>query len=435
MVCRHVSLTCCFLAARFHCPLRSTQTIHRMIAAFNADCISVVPAQGTVGASGDLAPLSHLALGLMGEGKMWDPQTGAIGDAGAILIAAGCEHVELQAKEGLAMINGTQLITSLGAESLCRSENVIKCANVACALTLEALEGTVKAYHPLIHTARPHPGQGDIAGHIRSLLQPNDPSEIARQGHQKVQDAYSLRCAPQVHGIVLDTSRFVRGVIQTEMNSATDNPMVFTDGDSARYGLPDTGPNAVATAFDTARDAGRGSQGEGEAAASSELLRAGAGATGGGAAGAEASDEVTALRKEIESLRAQKAAEKAGGAYTFFKKPNQTMYVGDGGFVISGGNFHGEYPAKALDFLAIGTSELACISERRIERLCNPSLSGLPAFLVEDGGLNSGFMIAHCTAAAMVSENKVRVGREQGKGRARNKARARLRIGRGRGQG
>uniref|UniRef100_A0A3B4EYN9 Histidine ammonia-lyase n=1 Tax=Pundamilia nyererei TaxID=303518 RepID=A0A3B4EYN9_9CICH len=255
----------------------SLETLQAMIQAFNASCLSFVPEKGTVGASGDLAPLSHLALGLMGEGKMWSPTSGWA-DAKYVLEAHGLKPISLKPKEGLALINGTQMITSLGAEAVERAQAIAQQADIIAALTLEVLKGTTKAFDSESH-----------------------------RFCDRVQDAYTMRCCPQVHGIANDTIAFVQNIINTEINSATDNPMVFAER----------------------------------------------------------------------------------------------------GETISGGNFHGEYPAKALDFLAIAVHELASISERRIERLCNPSLSELPAFLVNEGGLNSGFMIAHCTAAALVSENKV----------------------------
>ncbi|XP_067358588.1 histidine ammonia-lyase isoform X2 [Channa argus] len=260
----------------------SLETLHAMIQAFNASCLSFVPEKGTVGASGDLAPLAHLALGLMGEGKMWSPKSGWA-DAKYVLEAHGLKPVTLRPKEGLALINGTQMITSLGAEAVERALAIARQADVIAALTLEVLKGTTKAFDSDIHSLRPHPGQIEVALRFRSLLDSDHhPSQIA-ESHRfcdRVQDAYTMRCCPQ---------------------------MVFAER----------------------------------------------------------------------------------------------------GETISGGNFHGEYPAKALDFLAIAVHELASISERRIERLCNPSLSELPAFLVTEGGLNSGFMIAHCTAASLVSENKV----------------------------
>ncbi|KAF4791557.1 Histidine ammonia-lyase [Turdus rufiventris] len=254
----------------------SLETLKQVIEVFNASCLPYIPEKGTVGASGDLAPLSHLALGLIGEGKMWSPKSGWA-DAKYVLEAHGLKPITLKPKEGLALINGTQMITSLGCEAVERAGAIARQADIIAALTLEVLKGTTRAF--------------DTESH---------------RFCDRVQDAYTMRCCPQVHGIVNDTIAFVKDIITTEINSATDNPMVFAE------------------------------------------------------------------REET----------------------------------ISGGNFHGEYPAKALDYLAIGVHELAAISERRIERLCNPSLSELPAFLVTEGGLNSGFMIAHCTAAALVSENK-----------------------------
>ncbi|KAK4830395.1 hypothetical protein QYF61_010906 [Mycteria americana] len=286
----------------------SLETLQQVIEAFNASCLPYIPEKGTVGASGDLAPLSHLALGLIGEGKMWSPKSGWA-DAKYVLEAHGLRPITLKPKEGLALINGTQMITSLGCEAVERAGAIARQADIIAALTLEVLKGTTRAFDTDIHAVRPHRGQAEVAFRFRSLLDSDHhPSEIA-ESHRfcdRVQDAYTMRCCPQVHGVVNDTIAFVKDIMTTEINSATDNPMVFAE-------------------------------------------------------------------------RAE---------------------------TISGGNFHGEYPAKALDYLAIGVHELAAISERRIERLCNPSLSELPAFLVTEGGLNSGFMIAHCTAAALVSENK-----------------------------
>ncbi|XP_077355286.1 histidine ammonia-lyase-like isoform X2 [Festucalex cinctus] len=286
----------------------SMETLDAIIKAFNASCLSWVPEKGTLGASGDLAPLAHLALGLMGEGNMWSPQSGWA-DSKAVLEGHGLKPLVLKPKEGLSLINGTQLISSLGAEAVERALGVAKQADVIAALSLEALRGSVRPFHRAMHAVKPHPGQIEVAERLCALLDSHIfPSQIAESHRScnRVQDAYTLRCIPQVHGIVNDTIKFVQMIISTEMNSATDNPLVFAEN----------------------------------------------------------------------------------------------------GEIISGGNFHGEYPAKALDYLAIGVHELANLSERRIERLVNPALSELPAFLVKDGGLNSGFMIAHCTAAALVSESK-----------------------------
>eukprot|EP00063_Salmo_salar_P033905 XP_014008740.1 PREDICTED: histidine ammonia-lyase-like [Salmo salar] len=286
----------------------SMETIQAMVKAFNASCLSWVPEKGTVGASGDLAPLAHLTLGLMGEGRMWSPQRGW-DHAKTVLECHGLTPLVLKPKEGIGLINGTQMMSSLAAEAVERAVGVARQADIIAALSLEALRGTTKAFHSDVHAVRPHPGQIEVALRLRSLLHSDIfPSQIS-DSHRtcdRVQDAYTLRCIPQVHGVANDTIAFVKSILSTELNSATDNPLVFAER----------------------------------------------------------------------------------------------------GETISGGNFHGEYPAKALDYLAIGVHELASMSERRTERLVNPSLSELPAFLVQDGGLNSGFMIAHCTAAALVSESK-----------------------------
>ncbi|XP_077300181.1 histidine ammonia-lyase-like isoform X2 [Arctopsyche grandis] len=287
----------------------SLSTLMCLVNAFNNNCLSWVPEQGSVGASGDLAPLSHLALGIMGEGRMWSPSTGW-DDSLKVLEANNLKPMRLFAKEGIALINGTQLITSLGAEAVERAAVIARQADVVAAMTLEVLKGTSRAFDSDVQKIRPHKGQILVAKRLRALLHSDMyPSQIA-QSHRfcnRVQDAYTLRCCPQVHGIVHDTINFVSEIIATEINSGTDNPIVFADR----------------------------------------------------------------------------------------------------GEIISAGNFHGEYPAKVLDYLAIAIHELASMSERRVERLVNPALSELPAFLVKEGGINSGFMLAHCTAASLVSENKV----------------------------
>ncbi|XP_004348121.2 histidine ammonia-lyase [Capsaspora owczarzaki ATCC 30864] len=295
--------------AKGHSGIRP-ENVQRMLDAFNASCLSWVPCKGTVGASGDLAPLAHLALGLIGQGKMWDPTLQKYDQANEVLQRHGLTPIDLHAKEGLAMINGTQFMTAHGTEALVRATRAALQADVIAALTLETLHGTHRAFDEKIHRARPHTGQIECAARLRSLLHTEEqPSQIygSHHGCGRIQDAYTLRCIPQVHGIAHDTLAFVRKLVTTEINSATDNPMVFAETQQS----------------------------------------------------------------------------------------------------LSGGNFHGEYIAKACDFLAIGIHEISSMSERRIERLVNSSLSGLPAFLVKAGGLNSGFMIAHCTAAALVSENKV----------------------------
>nr|CAI5828209.1 unnamed protein product [Callosobruchus analis] len=287
----------------------SRETLSHILAFCNAGCVSKVPEQGSVGASGDLAPLAHLALGMLGEGDMWDPELGSWQSAKSVIDKYDLPALKLKPREGLSLINGTQMIVCLGAEAIHRAENLVRCADIITSISVEVLKGTVNAFSPLIHRVRPHPGQQISAKNIRSLLNSDlFPSEISKSHNdcKKVQDAYSIRCAPQVHGIVYDTLRFVKEIIETEMNSATDNPLVFLD--------------------------------------------------------------------------------------------NKT--------VLSGGNFHGEYPGKALDYLTIAVSELGSISERRIEQMVNRHLNGLPAFLVKDGGFNSGLMIPQTTAAALVSENK-----------------------------
>ncbi len=270
-----------------------------------------VPSQGSVGASGDLAPLAHLALVLIGEGECVDEQGRRLPGSDALRLTE-IKPLVLEAKEAVSLINGTQAMLAVGTLALLAAETLVDTADVIGAMTLDALRGTDVAFDERIHKARPHAGQQTTAANLRRLL---EGSEI-RKSHKdcgRVQDAYSLRCIPQVHGAVRDTLAHCRAVFETEMNSAVDNPLVFvTDANQA---------------------------------------------------------------------------------------------TGD---VLSGGNFHGEPLAFALDFLAIALSALAGISERRIERLVNPALNeGLPPFLAPSAGLNSGFMMPQVTAAALVSENKV----------------------------
>jgi len=369
----------------------SEGTLRQMVDAFNKGCMSVVPAVGSVGASGDLAPLSHLALGLMGEGLMWDHSSGdaskswAQRPAADVLRENGLQPIQLKPKEGLALINGTQLITALGCEATHRARNVQRCADVVAALTIEVLKGTVNAFHPRIHERRPHRGQGIVAARLRALLHPGEASELFHSHEYKgrVQDAYSLRCTPQVHGVVADTVDFVQGIIETEANSSGDNPMVFAESSEVTKEVDGVTVHVWPPKAIQAAPAAEGAKEEVQQAQVETLDQAKA--------------EIARLQ---EQLNAKNQA-------TGFKRPSDTFYDSSAGFIVSGGNFHGEYPAKALDYLAIAVSEIASISERRIERLVNPTLSNLPAFLVENGGLNSGFMIAHCTAAALVSENKV----------------------------
>lgn len=286
------------------------ETLELLLAILARGVHPVVPSQGSVGASGDLAPLAHLALAVMGEGEA--ELAGERLPAAEALRRAGLSPATLKAKEGLALINGTQLTTAVGALALARLRALIKAADIVGAMTLDALRGTDAAFDPRIHAARPHPGQRASAGNLKRLLAGSGIRESHREGHPVVQDAYSLRCMPQVHGTVRDAAAHVHRVVEIEMNAATDNPMVFV-----------TGPG----------------EGEGE--------------------------------------------------------------------LVSGGNFHAAPVGLAFDHLAAASADLASISERRIERLMNPSLSeDLPAFLVREGGLNSGFMMLHVTAAALVSECK-----------------------------
>jgi len=270
----------------------------------------VVPSQGSVGASGDLAPLAHLGIVLMGEGEaVFEGKKLSGGDA---MKAAGVKTLALEAKEAISLINGTQAMLAIGALTLLVAETLVDSADVIGALSLDALHGTDAAFDERIHAARPHPGQMKTAANLRKLLA-GSPLRESHRDCKRVQDAYSLRCMPQVHGAVRDALACARETFAIEMNSAVDNPLVFAD-----------------------------------------------------------------------------------------KKTGK-------GEIISGGNFHGEPLAFALDFLAIALSALAGISERRLERLVNPALNeGLPPFLApEPAGLHSGFMMAQVTAAALVSENKV----------------------------
>jgi histidine ammonia-lyase len=283
----------------------------------NRGVTPMVPSQGSVGASGDLAPLAHLALALIGEGEcIHEAEKGARLPSAEAMKRAQIKPLVLEAKEAVSLINGTQAMLAIGTLMLLDAETLVDTADVIGAMTCDALKGTNVAFDERIQKARPHAGQIKTAANLRRLL---EVSEI-RQSHRdcgRVQDAYSLRCIPQVHGAVRDTLAHCRAVFETEMNSAVDNPLVFVKNPKA-------------------------SNGDGE------------------------------------------------------------------GDVISGGNFHGQPLAFALDFLAIALSALAGISERRLERMVNPALSeGLPPFLAPGAGMNSGFMMPQVTAAALVSENKV----------------------------
>lgn len=282
----------------------SLNLMNSLVKIFNSGIVPLIPSQGSVGSSGDLSPLSHLALTVIGEGHCI--LNGEITESAAALKQKKISPVKLNAKEGLALINGTQMMSSYLCKSLYDSIMLSKLADIAGCLSLEALKGTSKAFSDKLQKVRPHKGQTDCAGNLRRLL---NGSEIMKSHKHcgKVQDAYSLRCMPQVHGAVKDTIEHCKKILETEINSVTDNPLIF----------PETGEH------------------------------------------------------------------------------------------IEGGNFHGEPVAFASDFLAIAVSELGNISERRIARLVDGNLSGLPRFLADEGGLNSGLMIAQYTAASLVSENKV----------------------------
>eukprot|EP00455_Lapot_gusevi_P014546 TRINITY_DN1727_c0_g1_i1.p1 TRINITY_DN1727_c0_g1~~TRINITY_DN1727_c0_g1_i1.p1 ORF type:complete len:603 (+),score=194.26 TRINITY_DN1727_c0_g1_i1:68-1876(+) len=372
--------------AKGHSGIRP-ETLHSLLAALNANCLPYVPSKGTVGASGDLAPLSHLALGMLGEGRMWDPELQTFQPAATVLSKFGLEPITLSAKEGLALINGTQLITSIGSEAVVRARNIARQADVIAAMTLEALKGSVRPFHPSIHQVRPHQGQILVAGRLRNLLNyGGQPSQImsshARCG--KVQDSYTMRCIPQIHGISHDTVKFVWNILRTECNSATDNPMIFPRLSAA---TPVFAPSLTASR-------------------SSNSLVTLSCTSCGTLTQHAVSEEKTDDAKVTADNATESSHEQVDVSRNVLGEVH-TLGDDDMGVIISGGNFHGEYPAKALDYLAIGIHEIASVSERRIERLVNPALSHLPAFLVPQGGLNSGFMIAHCTAASLVSENKV----------------------------
>ncbi len=276
--------------------------LEQAIAFFNGGFVPVIPSQGSVGASGDLAPLAHMALPLIGFGEVH--HDGTVIESAEALRRLRLAPLDLAEKEGLALINGTQIMTAIGLLAVHSAVLLAKGADIACALTVEALRGSERPFQARVHALRVHQGQAATASNLRALLQD---SEVMRShaGCAKVQDAYSLRCAPQVHGAAKDGLRFALQTLTTEANSVTDNPLVFPDGD-----------------------------------------------------------------------------------------------------VVSGGNFHGQPVSQALDFLAIAVSTIANISERRIEQLVNPDISGLPPFLARHPGLESGFMIPQVVAASLASENK-----------------------------
>ena len=287
------------------------EVIEALLALLDGGVLPLVPSRGSVGASGDLAPLAHLALPLLGRGRV--RLGGAEMPAAEGLAHAGLAPLVLQAKEGLALINGTQAMTSLLALAALEGRRLCRAADLIGALSTDALRGTDTAFDPRIHALRPYPGQVASAANLWRLLQGSAIRESHRTGDVRIQDPYSIRCMPQVHGAARGLLADVEAKLAIEMNAVTDNPLVVAAADG----------------------------GEGERD------------------------------------------------------------------VLSGGNFHGEPMALAADVLALALAELGSISERRIEKLTNAAFSGLPPFLVRDAGLNSGFMIAQVTAAALVAENKV----------------------------
>ena len=289
--------------ARGHSGARAL-LVESLLTLLNSGVLPLVPSRGSVGASGDLAPLAHLALPLLGKGEV--RIDGEVMPAARGLERAGLVPLTLEPKEGLALINGTQAMTSLLALSVLACRRLVRISDFVAAMSTDALRGTDSAFDARLHALRPHPGQQASAANIWRLMQGSGIRDSHRQGDVRVQDPYSVRCAPQVHGAVRDLLDDVERKVVIEMNSVTDNPLIFPD--------------------------------EGD--------------------------------------------------------------------IVSGGNFHGEPMALAADILALGVSELGAISERRIEKLTNTAFSGLPPFLTSDAGLNSGFMMAQVTAAALASENK-----------------------------
>lgn len=278
-------------------------TLTTLIDMLNKGVHPLIPEKGSLGASGDLAPLSHMVLPLIGLGEA--EYEGKNMDGKEAMDLAGITPVVLTSKEGLALINGTQVMTAVGTLTVYDAVNLMKMADVNAAMTVEALNGITDAFDHRVHDVRPHQGQGDCAKNLLAIVK--DSTRTTRQGEIRVQDAYSLRCTPQIHGGSRDAINYVVNKVNIEINAATDNPIILPDDEHA----------------------------------------------------------------------------------------------------ISAGNFHGQPMALAFDFLGIALAELANVSERRLERLVNPQLGGLPAFLTEKGGLHSGFMIAQYSAASLVSENKV----------------------------
>lgn len=301
-VTRAAMLLRCNALARGNSGIRP-ETLGTLIDMINKRVHPVIPEKGSLGASGDLSPLAHIVLVMIGLGEA---EYGGERMPGArAMERAGIPVIELAAKEGLALINGTQIMTAIASLAVFDALRLSKTADIAAAMTAEALLAITKAFDPKVQEVRGHRGQVCAAANMLRLLEGSGLARAKVEG--KVQDAYTIRCAPQIHGATKDALGYIAGVVETEINAVTDNPLIFPDEDE----------------------------------------------------------------------------------------------------VISGGNFHGQPVALAMDFFGIAVSELADVSERRIERLVNPQLSGLPAFLVKNGGLNSGLMITQYAAASMVSENKV----------------------------
>jgi histidine ammonia-lyase len=323
--------------ARGHSGVREA-IVDALIAVHNAGLVPFVPSQGSVGASGDLAPLAHLTLALIGEGEF--VVDGVRRPAADVLRVAGIAPLALAAKEGLALINGTQVSTALALHALLSFEPVLEAALVIGAMTVDAARGSDGPFDPRIHALRGQPGQIDVACYYRALLAGSEIRRSHLEGDDRVQDPYSLRCQPQVVGACLDQLRHAALVLVREANAVTDNPLVFLDE------APSPQPSPAS---------GRGSDG-----ALPPLPLAGEGRGEGGL----------------------------------------------GGTIISGGNFHAEPVALAADAMAVAIAEVGAIAERRIAMLIDANVSRLPPFLTANPGLNSGFMIAHVTAASLASENK-----------------------------
>lgn len=280
--------------------------VRRLASIWNAGVVPRVPQQGSVGASGDLAPLAHIALTVIGEGAALNLRDGAEPSAAALEREGLRPSYALREKEGIGLLNGTQATTAVALLALERADSLLRHADLAAAMTLDALRYSVRPFDARVHEARPHPGQAVTARNVRALLRGSEILASHRKPHGKVQDPYSVRCAPQVHGACRDALAHVRDVLEREANATTDNPLVFAED----------------------------------------------------------------------------------------------------GAVVSGGNFHAEPVAMAADYMTIALAEIASISERRVENLVNPDLSGLPPFLAKEPGVESGLMLAQVTAAALVSENK-----------------------------